>query len=314
MKCHSSFEQAKAELVSSKVLMHNTPSLPNKMAGDASAYGVGTVIAHILPDGTEWPVAFTSCTLTSSEKNYAQVEKEALSLIFGIKRFNSFLHGRHFTLMTDHNAYHDSRTQERDTSLSCFSTAEMGLDSFCIPVWHKVSSNQLPDGLSRLPLSRAPTENNYSGEPEVYNISRMEALPVTVCQLRAATTLDWLSSKVFQFTQNAWPRQPFADRRNELTVKKGCLQWGDLGHRFQEPEGEATPRVTSRPPWSEPDEICSKKYMWPGLDKELENFAKSLPGLPSYESCTIGGSTTSVDMPFLLEIQYTLARLLYYWL
>ncbi len=39
----------------------------------------------------------------------------------------------------------------------------------------------------------------------------------------------------------------------------GMPSMGDSGYHFEEPEGEATPRVASRPPWSEPDEICNKK-------------------------------------------------------
>ena len=40
-------------------------------------------------------------TLSQCEKNYPQVEKEALSLIFGIRKFHKYVYGRHFTFVTD---------------------------------------------------------------------------------------------------------------------------------------------------------------------------------------------------------------------
>lgn len=52
------------------------------MAGDASQYGICAVISHIMPNGTEQPIAYALRTLSSNEKNYAQVEKEALSHIW----------------------------------------------------------------------------------------------------------------------------------------------------------------------------------------------------------------------------------------
>ena len=66
------------------------------LAADASAYGLGAVLSH------RWPIAFVSRTLNSSERNYPQIEKEALALVFGIKKFHQYVYGRTFTLVTDH--------------------------------------------------------------------------------------------------------------------------------------------------------------------------------------------------------------------
>ena len=94
-ECQHAFEQAKQNLTSSGVLAHYDPSLPIQMAADA---GVGAVISHVMPDNTERPIAYASRTLTSTEQNYSQIEKEALALILGVKKFHTYLYGIRFHL------------------------------------------------------------------------------------------------------------------------------------------------------------------------------------------------------------------------
>ena len=100
--CHTAFTAAKAKVTEAPVLAHYDTTLPLTLAADASQYGVGAVISHTMADGTERPIAYASRTLNKAQRNYAQVEKEALSLVFGVSKFHQYLYGRKFTLITDH--------------------------------------------------------------------------------------------------------------------------------------------------------------------------------------------------------------------
>lgn len=62
----------------------------------------GAVLSHKMPSGEEKPVGFMSRTLTPTERKYSQLDKEALAIVFGVKRFHAYLYGRHFELKTDH--------------------------------------------------------------------------------------------------------------------------------------------------------------------------------------------------------------------
>lgn len=51
--CETAFEEAKQLLLGSTVLVHYDGNRPMKLACDASPYGVGAVISHIMDNGEE---------------------------------------------------------------------------------------------------------------------------------------------------------------------------------------------------------------------------------------------------------------------
>ena len=101
-QCEEAFSKAKDSLTSSNVLVHYDPKLPVVLECDASQYRIGAVILHRFPNGDEKPIANASRSLNPSEKNYSQIEKEGLAIIFGVTKYYMYLFGRKFILRTDH--------------------------------------------------------------------------------------------------------------------------------------------------------------------------------------------------------------------
>ena len=147
-------------LVSPQILTHYDPALPLRLAGDASAYGIGAVISHVLPDGSEKPIAFASRSLSSSEHNYAQLEKEALSLVYGVKKFHQNLYGGKFELFTDHKlltAIFGSKKGVPSLAATQLQRWAIILSAYQYDIQFKPrNAHAHADRLSRLPLSVAP--------------------------------------------------------------------------------------------------------------------------------------------------------------
>ena len=100
-ECTNSFNNAKKLLSNHLLLTLFNPKFPIVLVCDASPVGVGSVLCHKI-NGKEIPIAFHSRTLTKTERNYAQIDREALAIIDGVKKFHNFIYGFPFEIVTDH--------------------------------------------------------------------------------------------------------------------------------------------------------------------------------------------------------------------
>ena len=73
----NALSQIKNILSTEPVLKFFNPSITSVIQADASQHGLG---ACLLQQGK--PIAYASCSLSMSEHNYAQIEKELLAIVF----------------------------------------------------------------------------------------------------------------------------------------------------------------------------------------------------------------------------------------
>ena len=100
--CKKAFKNCKRGLASGEMLTHYRSDVKIKVTCDASPVGVAAVISHVFDNNIERPIAFASRTLSKAERNYSQLDREALALVFGVKSFHQYVYGREFDLETDH--------------------------------------------------------------------------------------------------------------------------------------------------------------------------------------------------------------------
>ena len=284
-ECAVAFTHAKESLSAESVLAHYNPQLPLRLAGDASCYGIGAVLSHQYPDGTERLIAYASQTLQPSEKNYTQIEREALSLVFGIQNFHQYIYGQKFTLITNHRPLTTIFGDKK--GIPPITAARMQRWGVLLSAYHYniefklTTSHANADGLSRLPV----TDTAAVGNPKdvtLFNVSQIASLPVTEVHIQGATRKDKFLGAVLRYTQQGWPDQvpehlkPYWLRRNKFSVERGVLLWGirvviptNLKEQVLQEIHQGHLGINKM------KQIARSYVWWPKIDADLEAVSKS---------------------------------------
>ena len=79
------------------ILAYYDRTKPLILQTDASEYGLSAALIQ-----NNRPIGFASKTLTDVETRYANIERECLSVVFGLKKFHTYVYGRHIIVQNDH--------------------------------------------------------------------------------------------------------------------------------------------------------------------------------------------------------------------
>ena len=285
----AAFLKSKETLLNSNALVHFDPKLPLVVVADSSSYGIGAVLCHLI-NGEERPICFASRTLTTAERNYAQLEKEALAMVYALRKFHNYLWGqKNFTVISDHKPllgiFSDSKNISPMSSGRIQRWALL-IQAYKFTLRHRSGALLgTADALSRLPLMT--TMESTPVPAEWTNLVHfLESSPVDSVNIKEHTRKDPTLSKVMRFCEIGWPTNtktfndsdltPYIRRRDELSLQDGCILWGS---RVVVP-----PKLRSKlleelhmghSGASRMKELARSYVWWPNLDKDLEDLTTS---------------------------------------
>ncbi|GFX11413.1 retrovirus-related Pol polyprotein from transposon 17.6 [Trichonephila clavipes] len=97
----NAFQTLKKCLTTPPVLKQADGTQPYIIRTDASNYALGAVLLQ--GEGSnEHPIEYTSRLLTPAERNYSTTEREALAVVWALKKFRGYIEGTEITVASDH--------------------------------------------------------------------------------------------------------------------------------------------------------------------------------------------------------------------
>ncbi|KAL3682263.1 hypothetical protein R1sor_000285 [Riccia sorocarpa] len=282
-EAQTAFEDLKAQLIKAPILVAPDWSRPFHVYVDTSAFAIGVVLSQKDDKGHDHPIYFSGKKLSDAEKKYTTTEREALGMVFSVRKFRHYLLGYESIFHVDH--YSLKHLVKKADLSGRIARWILRLQEFDISVeWRLGSQHANADYLSRLkhlhdePNDKEincdfPDENLYaftieditgSWYEEIWRFLLTQEYPRLMNQeqkrvfLRKVTTFEIVNDKLFKLGMDEVYRRCL--EKPEVNRIIQLLHSGDTGGHF----GIQT---TAR-------KIIKAAYWWPTLYRDVADYVK----------------------------------------
>ena len=279
--------ELKRLVTSAPVLQFFNPNNPSRLKTDASSEGLGALIEQKF--GEEWkPIGYASRSLNESEKQYAQIEKEILSIVYGCDKFHEYLYGYQFIIHNDHKPLSSILAKPIHKCPPRIQRFYLRLLKYDFSFEHKPGKQMaVSDALSRASLLETSESEIDAEDMAAYVHSITDKLPISEEKLRKMqieTNKDSTLQTLKEYTLNGWPSnnsvdpfvKPFHAFQDEISFHNGVLLKGD---RMIIPTSLRTDMLKLIHQGHFGIEKCKQRarfsMYWPGLDEQIERLVSN---------------------------------------
>ena len=226
------FQKVKDLITKAPVLAYYDKEKSLTLQCDASKSGLGCTL---MQDGR--PIAYASKSLTQSEMNYAQIEKELFAILFGCKRFHQYVYGRKVIVETDQLPLVSVKKKPLHAAPPRLTRMLLQLQKYDLDItFVRGIDLHIADALSRNMLKDTYPELSEGMDLHVYTV--LSSLPVSdrkMQEIKTHTELDPQMDQLKQVILKGWPEmrqhcpeqlKEFWNFRDELTVLNGLILKG----------------------------------------------------------------------------------------
>ena len=278
------------EFSQSTVLCIYDPNAETKISADASSHGLGAVLLQ--KHESEWkPVAYASRSLSHTEANYAQIEKEALTSVWACEMFSTYVLGMQFMIETDRKPlvalFGSKHMDELPPRIFRFSLRLARFDYMINHVAGKMVFTA--DTLSRAPRPFTEGDVRHETETECLMEVCVRDLPASPQRLQVyckAQQDDPICAKIIQYVQQGWPDkhkiEPVLKHywkvQGDLVVHKNLLLYGKRIVVPKEHRRETLKKLHQR---HQGIVRCQERarisVWWPGIGQQIKDLVQSCP-------------------------------------